>query len=154
MQSKFHWSWVKVQGSKIEDRLRYLARVWNTFPWPQEPSVSSMILVAQAARNIRAVRALFMAENRWSLRQLHQAAEVEGSHPLKDAQAALDEAVAAAYGIPASREITEFLLELNLCLAEDEAEGHSVQGPGLPAGFDPKDPRWFSEDCIKPPPLE
>ncbi|MEZ4447634.1 MAG: hypothetical protein R3B72_51635 [Polyangiaceae bacterium] len=109
--------------------------------------------VAAAGRELRAVRDRLMAENGWSLRELYQAAEVEGPHPLKDAQAALDEAVEQAYGKPAAdQEATEFLLELNLCLAEDEAAGETIQGPGLPRGFDPKDPRWFSTDCIEPPP--
>lgn len=98
-----------------------------------------------------------MEQNDWSLRDLYRSAEVEGPHPLKDAQAALDAAVEAAYGKPADQEATEFLLEMNLALAEDEAAGETIQGPGLPlvAGeaLDPKDPRWFSTDCIEPPPL-
>ena len=32
-----------------------------------------------------------------------------------------------------------------------EAEGRKVQGPGLPAGLDPRDPRFTSDDCIEPP---
>ncbi|NOU33299.1 MAG: hypothetical protein HOO96_35835, partial [Polyangiaceae bacterium] len=38
-------------------------------------------------------------------------------------------------------------------VAEDEAEGRQVQGPGVPRGMDPRDPRWISDDCIEPPPL-
>lgn len=94
-----------------------------------------------------------MTANGWSLRALYQAAEVDGPYPLKDAQQALDEAVAAAYGMPADQDVTEFLLELNRCLVEDEEHGRSVTGPGLPPDLDPKDPRWSSSDCIEPPPL-
>ena len=94
-----------------------------------------------------------MRENNWSLRALHQAAEVPGPHPLKDAQRALDDAVSAAYGKPADQDVTEFLLELNKVLVEDEAAGRKVTGPGLPPGLNPKDPRWFSTDCIEPPPF-
>ena len=36
-------------------------------------------------------------------------------------------------------------------IAEDEAEGRTVQGPGVPPGLDPKNPRWMSDDCIEPP---
>ncbi len=92
-----------------------------------------------------------MKDNGWSLRALYQAAEVAGPHPLKDAQAALDEAVRHAYGMPADQEATEFLLELNRLVAEDEAESRQVQGPGLPRGLDARDPRWTSDDCIQPP---
>lgn len=92
-----------------------------------------------------------MKDNGWSLRALHQAAEVPGPHPLKDAQAALDDAVRAAYTMPADQEATEFLLELNKLVAEDEVAGHQVQGPGLPRGMNAMDPRWMSDDCIEPP---
>ncbi len=92
-----------------------------------------------------------MKVNGWSLRALYQAAEVPGPHPLKDAQAALDDAVRQAYGMPPDQEATEFLLELNRLVAQDEAEGRKVQGPGLPDGLDPRDRRWTSDDCIEPP---
>jgi hypothetical protein len=47
-----------------------------------------------------------------------------------------------------------FLLELNQLVAEDEQHGRKVRGPGLPDHLDPKDSRWFSTDCIDPPPVE
>jgi len=62
-------------------------------------------------------------------------------------------AVADGYGMPPDQGPTEFLLELNQLVAEDEQQGRKVRGPGLPAHFDPKDPRWFSTDCIEPPPV-
>ena len=56
--------------------------------------------------------------------------------------------------MPEGQEPTEFLLELNKLVAEDEAEGREVQGPGLPRGVNPKDdPRFTSADCIEPPAL-
>jgi hypothetical protein len=125
--------------------------VWTTFPWPQEPSESEVVAVAEAARNLRKVRDQLMNDNGWSLRALYQAAEVPGPHPLKTAQAALDDAVRRAYAMPEGQEATEFLLELNKLVAEDEAAGREVQGPGVPRGMDPKDPRLMSEDCIEPP---
>ena len=86
-------------------------------------------------------------------RRVCDVAAVEGPHPLKDAQAALDAAVADAYGMPPNQGPTEFLLELNQLVAENEQQGRKVRGLGLPAHFDPKDPRWFSTDCIEPPPV-
>lgn len=94
-----------------------------------------------------------MEQNDWSLRQLHQAADVEGPHPLKDAQSALDAAVSEAFGVPDGQDPVEFLLELNQLVAEDEEQGRKVRGPGLPDHLDPKDSRWFSTDCIEPPPV-
>lgn len=80
--------------------------------------------------------------------------EFDGPHPLKDAQAALDVAVADAYGIPPDQGPIEFLLELNQLVAEDEQHGRKVSDPGLSDHLDPKDSRWFSTDCVEPPPVE
>lgn len=153
LQSRLHWAWTRAKGTRLKADVRHTAQVWETFPWPQQPGEDEVEAVGQAAQRLRAVRHQLMEENGWSLRDLHRSAEVEGPHPLKEAQAALDAAVEAAYGKPADQEATEFLLELNQILAEDEAAGETIQGPGLPAGLDPKDPRWFSTDCIEPPPL-
>ncbi|HQY63247.1 MAG TPA: N-6 DNA methylase [Polyangiaceae bacterium] len=151
IQSELHWVWTKAKGGKVRSDIRYTSDVWRTFPWPQEPSEPEALAVAEAARNLRKVRDMLMSDNGWSLRALYQAAEIPGYHPLKAAQAALDEAVRNAYGMPEGQEPTEFLLELNKLVAEDEAEGREVQGPGLPRGVDPKDPRFTSTDCIEPP---
>lgn len=153
IQSDLHWAWTKAKGGKVTERIRYTTAVWTTFPWPQEPSESEVLAVAEAARNLRKVRDTLMNDNGWSLRALYQASEVAGYHPLKEAQASLDEAVRAAYGMPEGQEPTEFLLELNKLVAEDEADGREVQGPGLPRGVDAKDPRFTSNDCIEPPGL-
>lgn len=154
MQSRLHWEWAKAQGSKVTERIQYTTSVWRTFPWPQEPTDTQVAAVAAAARELRRMRDTLMQNNGWSLRQLYQAANVEGPHPLKDAQAGVDAAVADAYGVPSGQSPTEFLLELNQLVAEDEEQGRDVRGPGLPDHLDPKDPRWFSTDCIEPPPVE
>lgn len=151
VQSAFHWAWALAKGTKMKDDTRYTVEVWSTFPWPQEPSETEVAAVGVAAQTLRRVRDTLMRENGWSLRALHQAAEVPGPHPLKDAQATLDEAVRNAYAMPAYQEPIEFLLELNKLVAEDEAQGRPVQGPGVPRGLDPRDPRWNSDDCIQPP---
>lgn len=153
IQSSLHWAWTKAKGGKVTERIRYTSDVWTTFPWPQEPRETEVAAVAAAARELRRVRDTLMKENGWSLRALYQAAEVAGPHPLKDAQAALDQAVQQAYAMPPDMEATEFLLELNRLVAEDEAAGRPVQGPGLPRGCQPGDARWTSDDCIEPPPL-
>jgi hypothetical protein len=154
IQSSLHWEWTKAKGGRVRADFRYTSEVWRTFPWPQDPTEAQVVSVSDAARRLRRVRAELMDQNGWTLRALYQAAEVDGRHPLKDAQAALDAAVADAYGIPPDQGPIEFLLELNLLVAEDEQQGRKVRGPGLPDHLDPKDPRWFSTDCIEPPKVE
>jgi hypothetical protein len=151
IQSRLHWEWTKAKGGKVRADIRYTNDVWTTFPWPQEPAEHEVTAVAAAARNLRRIRDTLMKDNGWSLRELYQAAEVTGPHPLSTGQAALDDAVRQAYGMPGDQPVTEFLLELNQLVAEDEAEGRNVQGPGLPTGLNPRDPRWTSDDCIEPP---
>ena len=154
LQSAFHWEWAVARGSKIKADTRYTMAVWSSFPWPQSPPASAVAAVASAGRDLRATRKSIMAESSLSLRALYQSAEVAGGHPLKDSQRQLDVAVADAFGKPEMQDRLEFLLELNLCVAEDEMEGRPVTPPGLPPGLDPEDTRWHSADCIEPPPLE
>lgn len=154
LNSDFHWDWTKAKGSRVRQDFQYTVDVWRSFPWPQDPTEDQVAAVANAGRALRATRETLMVENGWSLRQLLQAAEVEGPHPLKDAQAALDAAVADAFGMPPDQTRTEFLLELNKLVAEDEEQGRKVRGPGLPDHLDKNDPRWMSTDCIEPPPVE
>jgi len=151
IQSGLHWVWVKARGGKVTERIRYTSEVWRSFPWPQDPTDEQVAAVAASARELRRVRAELMTTNGWSLRALYQAAEVDGHHPLKDAQTDLDVAVRAAYGAPDGQDPIEFLLELNQLVTEDEEQGRKVRGPGLPDHLNPKDPRWMSTDCIEPP---
>jgi hypothetical protein len=154
LQSRLHWEWTKAKGSRVRADIQYTTAVWRTFPWPQELTDDQVAAVASAGRELRRIRAELMAQNGWSLRQLHQASEVEGLHPSKDAQAALDVAVGDAYGVPADQDPIAFLLELNQLVAEDEQQGRKVRGPGLPDHLNPEDPRWMSSDCIEPPKVE
>lgn len=151
IQSSLHWKWTKAKGGKVRADIRYTSEVWRTFPWPQDPTDEQVAAVAQAGRELRRVRAELMDANGWSLRALYQASEIDGPHPLKDAQAALDAAVRDAYGMPADQDPLAFLLELNQLVAEDEEQGRKVRGPGLPDHLDRNDPRWMSTDCIEPP---
>lgn len=151
IQSSLHWAWLRAMGGKLRSAgVRYTSEVWKTFPWPQQPSEPIVANVAAAAVALRETRRSLLPEHGDSLRTLYRAADASGSHPLHDAQAQLDAAVAAAYELPAGQDVLGFLLEQNLALAQLEAQGQAVQGPGLPPGLDANDPRWSSTDCIAP----
>ena len=53
----------------------------------------------EAARSLRALRREIMQSNGWSLRDLYRILETPDTNRLRDAHAALDSAVRAAYGI-------------------------------------------------------
>jgi hypothetical protein len=100
--------------------------------------------VAEAARSLRALRREIMAANGWSLHDLYRSLETPGTNRLRDAQAALDSAVRAAYGTLA------VLLRLNLELAVKEARGELMTSPGLPASV-PNPADFVTPDCIMSP---
>lgn len=155
IQSSLHWAWAKALGGKTKADTRYDMKVWRKFPWPQDVSEQEISAVGRAAQELRATRARIMDEHKCHLRKAYQNAdEVGPTHPLHAAQARLDSAVRVAYHMPDGQDVLAFLLELNLCLAEDEREGYEVQGPGLPKGVPSRDPRWWSKDCIQAPELE
>jgi len=89
-----------------------------------------------------------MAANGWSLRELYRTLETPGANRLRDAHAALDSAVRAAYGTDVKEEPLAFLLRLNLELADKEAKGQSITPPGLPA-FASARQEFVTQDCIR-----
>jgi hypothetical protein len=91
-----------------------------------------------------------LAANGWSLRDLYRTLETPGTNRLRDAQAALDSAVRAAYGINENEDILGFLLRLNLQLADKEASGETIAPPGLPP-MSVGQAGWISDDCIAAP---
>ena len=73
-----------------------------------------------------------MAANGWSLRERYRTLETPGANRLRDAQAVLDAAVRAAYGMKDTEDVLAFLLKLNLDLASKESAGECITPPGLP----------------------
>jgi hypothetical protein len=89
-----------------------------------------------------------MAANGWSLRDLYRTLETPGTNRLRDAQAAIDSAVRAAYGMKEAEDHLAFLLALNLELAGKEAKGKPITPPGLPVPAG-EAAEFVSKDCIQ-----
>jgi hypothetical protein len=133
LQSGVHWEWFTNRCSTLTERFRYTSNtVWDSFPWPQKPTLNAARKVAAAAVEVRAVRAALVEKHKKSLRELYRSMELPGEHPLKAAHAKLDAAVREAFGMTPKQEALPFLLKLNHELAAMEAAGETVQGPGLP----------------------
>jgi hypothetical protein len=90
-----------------------------------------------------------MAANGWSLRDLYRTLETPGTNRLRDAQAALDSAVRASYGMKEEEDPLAFLLRLNLALAEREVRGEPITPPGFPPLISNPEP-LTATDCIEP----
>jgi hypothetical protein len=105
--------------------------------------------VAAAARDVRRVRAEALKNLKGGLRALYRTLELPGANPLKDAHAALDAAVLAAYGFSAKKDLLAQLLALNLDVAARLERGDPVTAPGVPPNY-PEPKKLVTEDCIKP----
>ena len=75
--------------------------------------------------------------------------ELSGKHPLKDAHAALDAAVLAAYGFDPKKDLLAQLLELNLTVSAREKQNLPVTAPGVPPSYGDPAP-LITDDCIAP----
>lgn len=148
LQSDVHWQWFMARCSTLKSDYRYTSNtIWDSFPWPQKPTLAAAQAVAKASVELRAVRGELMAKHNRSLRELYRSLELPGDSPLKVAQAKLDTAVRAAYGMSAKAEPLQFLLALNSAVAEAEAKKEFVQAPGLPISV--KEPTQFTtKDAI------
>ncbi len=149
IQSGLHWKWFLEKCTTLAETPNYnSASIWDTFPWPQNPSAAQIEAVAKAAKALRDERNRVMTENKMSLRDLYRLLEKPGKNPVRDLQDALDLAVTNAYGFSTSGEPLAQLLALNLEVAEREQQGLPVQPPGLPAWF-PNPEKLVSDDCVK-----
>jgi hypothetical protein len=82
------------------------------------------------------------------LRAVYRTLELPGKHSPKEAHAALDAAVLAAYGFDAKNDLLAQLLELNLAVAAREKNGKTVTAPGVPGSYgDGTKP--VTDDCIE-----
>jgi hypothetical protein len=151
LQSGIHWAWFTAKCSTLTARFRYTSdTVFDTFPWPQSPTLAQVKAVAEAAVSLRALRREIMAANGWSLRELYRTLETPGTNRLRVAQAALDSAVRAAYCMKDREDTLAFLLKLNLDLSPKESLGESITPPGLPA-FISSAEDFTTADCIPVP---
>jgi hypothetical protein len=169
LQSSVHWQWFTAKGSTLTERFRYTPHsVFDTFPWPQQPTAAQVKAVAEAGRALHEYRRAAMAKNeRLTLRDLYRSLETPGKNPLKELHAALDAAVLAAYGFaephppaPSPRrgegeqrsDVLAQLLDLNQRVAAKLAAGEAVTAPGIPADY-PHPAELVSSGCITPPEL-
>lgn len=172
LQSNAHWLWFTEKASTLKSDYRYTPHsVFDTFPWPQNPTAAQVKAVADAGRALHEYRRQAMQKNpRLTLRDLYRSLEQPGSSPLKDLHAALDEAVLAAYGFPSPKspphvmergsqaapdggevsDVLAQLLALNKMVAARIAAGESVTAPGIPADY-PNPAELVSAGCITPP---
>ncbi|MGB4228678.1 MAG: type IIL restriction-modification enzyme MmeI, partial [Candidatus Dechloromonas phosphoritropha] len=134
LQSHAHWLWFVTKCSKLKSDFNYTSStVFDTFPWPQNPTEKQIDAIATAGRAIRRIRDTALATLPGGLRALYRTLDLPGKNPLRDAHAALDQAVLAAYGFSAKKDLLEQLLALNGEVANRLRQQQPVTAPGIPA---------------------
>lgn len=148
LQSTSHAQWFVAKCSKLTERLRYTPEsVFDTFPWPQAPNEKQIDAIAAAGREIRRIRSETLETLSGGLRALYRTLDLPGKNPLRDAHAALDKAVLAAYGFSAKGDLLEQLLNLNTQVAQRLANNQPVTAPGIPVSHS-KPETLLSDDCM------
>ncbi len=102
----------------------------------------------QNSHVLRRDRARALQKLKGGLRGLYRTLELPGANPLKDAHAALDTAVLAAYGFSAKRDLLAQLLALNQQVAAKIEKGSPVTAPGVPKNY-PDAQKLVTTDCIQ-----
>lgn len=126
LSSTIHREWAKAQSSTLRVDIRYTPKsAFGTFPWP----IGKAGAVADIARAFYTRRSEICLERQIGLTKLYNEVDDGAYRDLRDLHVALDEAVAAAYGWPASaahdpQESNRLLLELNRAIAAGEVEYH------------------------------
>ncbi|MDA0203986.1 MAG: N-6 DNA methylase [Acidobacteria bacterium] len=73
LQSGIHWLWFTERCSSLGATPRYTSTtVYDSFPWPQTPSLTHVREVARAAADVRALRAQLMEDHDLTLRELYR----------------------------------------------------------------------------------
>jgi len=151
LQSTIHWEWFVARCSTFKSDYRYTSNtVFDSFPWPQNPSEKHVGDVAKYAVELRAERQRIMDAEKMSLRDLYRIVEETPDNSISNIQDKLDAAVMAAYGMRKSADVIASLLALNIELAKKEGDKESIVGPGLPA-FVTNSNEFITEDCLKMP---
>lgn len=137
LQSSVHCEWFEAKRSNLKSDPRYKAvDIFGTFPWPQLAGPRGVARVADLGRELRSVRARLMNQIGGGLRDLYRSLELPGDNQLRDAHAALDEAVVELYGFRRRSDVLGQLLRLNLEVGTRINTGQAVSGPGSPLGAD------------------
>ncbi|MFN8130240.1 MAG: type IIL restriction-modification enzyme MmeI [Solirubrobacteraceae bacterium] len=102
LTSSAHQAWARAEASTLRVDLRYTpTSCFATFPWPQPPS-AVRDEIGRLAAALLAARTAICVDREIGLTELYNEVDEGAWTEVRDAHAALDAAVAAAYGWPAA----------------------------------------------------
>lgn len=148
LQASPHCAWYKAKAARLKNEVDYnysRESIFDTYPWPQQPTARQVEAIANCGRVIRRVREKHRALG--GLRDLYATLLVPGINPLREAHLALDAAVYAAYGFDESEDVLAQLLELNERVSEKLRLGRQVTAPGIPDNASDEE-SLVTTDCV------
>ncbi|WP_010178054.1 class I SAM-dependent DNA methyltransferase [Aquimarina agarilytica] len=149
IQSQAHILWYQEKCSTMKGDPRYTTdSIWDTFPFPQKPTISQVKKVAKIAKSLREERNILMELHNYTLRDLYRILEQPGSNPLKKTHKKLDDAVMEAYGFDKRKDVLSQLLDLNNFVFSEIEIGNTVESPGIPNCIIKRN-EIISDDCVR-----
>lgn len=106
---------------------------FETFPFPQQVTVHQADAIRQQMIQLNDYRNTWMADNQKGITELYNRYFDEPASKLRKLHDALDALVLKAYGWSPKDDVLANLLDLNLELAELEADGRAIVGPWDPS---------------------
>ena len=132
LHSSLHGKWFEARCSTMRRDLRYTPdTVFDSFPWPQEPTKETIDGIVEAVAALLAFRDEKVAAGT-TLGEQYASLREPGRNPLRDLHDDLDRAVLAAYGLPEDADHLAELLTLNQAITTKEKKGimEMPRGPG------------------------
>ena len=134
LSSCIHKLWIMATASTLKGDTRYTpSSVFETFPFPQLVTAEQAEAIRQQMIGLNDYRNGWMVEQQKGITDMYNRYFDEPASKLRKLHDALDALVLKAYGWSAKDDVLANLLDLNLELAELEAEGQSVVGPWDPS---------------------
>jgi hypothetical protein len=130
LHSRFHRLWFEERCSTMRRDLRYTPKtVFDSFPWPQAPSDTSVARIVEVAAGLQDFRES-QREAGVPLGRQYDLLRHPGRSPLRELHEELDRAVGDAYNFSDENALAQ-LLAVNLELSQEETKiGSHVRGPG------------------------
>ena len=134
LTSDVHRQWMHAQKGTREDRTAYTHDTcFETFPFPQQVTAIQAEAMRQQMIELNDYRNGWMVDQQKGITEMYNRYFAEPASKLRKLHDSLDAMVLKAYGWSAKDDVLANLLDLNLELAELEAEGQAVVGPWDPS---------------------
>ena len=131
--SDTHRQWMHAQKGTLKGDIAYTHDTcFETFPFPQLATTEQAEAIRKRMVELNDYRNAWMTEKQKGITDLYNLYYDEPASKLSKLHKALDKAVLKAYGWSAKENLLSNLLDLNLELAEREADGETVVGPWDP----------------------